>query len=48
MNRQMFPNLIDVRAENIKINESLSPIVTKDPGMQLIVKELKRLRELLS
>ncbi|MGC2684439.1 MAG: hypothetical protein WA323_21480 [Candidatus Nitrosopolaris sp.] len=42
------PELIDVRAKNTEINESLSPIVTKDPGMQLIVKELKRLREFLS
>jgi hypothetical protein len=42
------PELIDVQAKNTEINESLSPIVAKDPGMQLIVKELKRLRELLS
>lgn len=42
------PELIDVQAKNTEISESLSPIVTKDPGMQLLVKELKRLRELLS
>ena len=42
------PELIDVQAKNTEIHESLSPIVAKDPGMQLIVKELKRLRELLS
>ena len=42
------PELIDIQAKNTEINESLSPIVAKDPGMQLIVKELKRLRELLS
>jgi hypothetical protein len=43
-----LPELIDVQAKNTEISESLSPIVTKDPGMQLIVKELKRLRELLA
>ena len=42
------PELIDVQAKNTEIDESLSPIVAKDPGMHLIVKELKRLRELLS
>ena len=42
------PELIDVQAKNTEIDESLSPIVAKDLGMQLIVKELKRLRELLS
>ncbi|MGA9151234.1 MAG: hypothetical protein WBZ36_11700 [Candidatus Nitrosopolaris sp.] len=42
------PELIDVQAKNAEIDESLSPIVAKDPGMQLIVKELKRLHESLS
>jgi hypothetical protein len=42
------PELIDVQAKNTEIDESLFPIVAKDPGMQLIVNELKRLRELLS
>ncbi len=42
------PELIDVQAKNTEIHENLSPIVAKDPGMQLIVTELKRLRELLS
>jgi hypothetical protein len=42
------PELIDIRAKSTEIDESLSPIVAKDPGMQLIVKELERLRELLS
>lgn len=39
------PELIELKIVNI--HESLSPIVAKDPGMQLIVKELKRLRELI-
>jgi hypothetical protein len=42
------PELIDVQAKNTETDESLSPIVAKDPGMQLIVKELKRLHESLS
>ncbi|MFY9796387.1 MAG: hypothetical protein WAJ93_11910, partial [Candidatus Nitrosopolaris sp.] len=42
------PELIDVEAKNTEIHEKLSPIVAKDPGMQFIVKELERLRELLS
>jgi hypothetical protein len=42
------PELIDVQAKNTEIDESLSPVVAKDPGMQLIVKELKRLHESLS
>jgi len=42
------PELIDVQAKNTEIEENLSPIVTKDPGMQLIVKELIRLHESLS
>ncbi|MGC2682048.1 MAG: hypothetical protein WA323_09275, partial [Candidatus Nitrosopolaris sp.] len=41
------PELIDVEAKNTEIDESLSPIVAKDPGMQLIVREIKRLRESL-
>jgi hypothetical protein len=40
------PELIDVQAKNTEIAECLSPIVAKNPRMQLIVKELKRLREL--
>jgi hypothetical protein len=39
--------LIDVQAKNSEIHEKLSPIVAKDPGMQVLVKELKRLHELL-
>ena len=41
------PELIDVEAKKTEINESLSPTVAEDPGMQLIVKEIKKLRELL-
>lgn len=36
------PELIDVQAKNTE-NISLSPTVAKDPGMRLIVKELKKL-----
>ena len=39
--------LIDVKAKTTEIDKSLSPIVVKDPGMQFIVKELKRLHESL-
>ncbi|HXX96921.1 MAG TPA: hypothetical protein VEL11_07380 [Candidatus Bathyarchaeia archaeon] len=34
--------MIDVQAKNTEISESLFPIVAKDLGMQLVVKELKR------
>jgi hypothetical protein len=42
------PEIIYVEAKNTEIHEKLSPIVAKDPEMQFIVKELERLRELLS
>jgi hypothetical protein len=42
------PELIDVKAKNSEIHEKLSPIVAKEPGMQVIAKELERLAELLS
>jgi hypothetical protein len=41
------PELIDVQA-NSEIHEKLSPIVAKDPGMQVLVEQFKRLSELLS
>jgi len=30
------PELIDIQAKNTEIDESLSPIVAKDPGMQRV------------
>jgi hypothetical protein len=39
--------LIDIKAKNTEIDERLSPIVKEDPGMQLIVQELKKLRKVL-
>jgi hypothetical protein len=39
--------LIDIEAKNTEIEERLSPIVNEDPGMQLIVQELKKLLKVL-
>jgi len=41
------PELIDVENKNTEIDETLSPVVVNDPVMQLIVKELKKLLEVL-
>ena len=39
------PELIDVQAKNSEIHEKLSPIVAKDPGIQALVEQFKRLSE---